>query len=797
MVISLRAEALRKRVDPELFAFETTAELPPLDRPIGQARALRALEFGLGMESRGYNLFVVGPPGAGRQSTTMAVLAQTAACRPPPPDLVYLFDFDNPDRPIAVSLPAGTGELLRTGMQAVIQAILTEIPKALSGEAYEKEKAFLLKGAQERKGAVLKQLEGTSNAHGYLVQRSAEGLTLVLTRGGAPVSQEEFERLPPEEQQSHRGSRELLQEKLRGTIHAIKDIERETRAELKELERRITTSAIGHELDALRQSYQDQPRVLEHLDAVERDVVANLEEFRSEPPRLALPGLAPPVLGKEQRTLRYQVNVLVNNKDAVCAPVVFESNPTCQNLVGRVEHRVQYGALVTDFTLVKAGALHRANGGYLVLEARDLLLNPLAYDALKRVLKDREIKIEEPGEAFRLISTAGLRPEPFPAEVKVILLGTPWIYYVLQQHDDDFAKLFKVKAELSEDVELDDQTRLEYAYLAAKVCASEGLLPLHRDAVAKLVEEGLRNAEHQRRIVTHSMDLGDLVREAHIWAKQEGAEVVRAPHVVKAVQEKICRNNELEEYIGRLIAEGTVLIDTEGSAVGQANGLSVFDLGDYAFGKPCRVTAKVFLGKEGVINVEREAEMGGRIHNKGVLILQGFFGSRYAQRFPISFAATLCFEQSYGGVEGDSASSAELFALVSALAEVPIRQDIAVTGSVNQMGQIQSVGGINLKIEGFYKTCKLKGLSGTQGVIIPASNVQNLMLDDEVVEAVERGSFHIYAISRIDEGLEILTGLPAGEENGYGEYPEGTINGKVMRKVERLTRQWKKLHQED
>ncbi|GAB4266115.1 MAG: ATP-binding protein [Deferrisomatales bacterium] len=794
MPTPLAPDRLRRRIDPEAFAFETTREIPPLRRPLDQARVLHALEFGLGMESHGYNIFLLGPPGAGKRSTAVTVLEEAARKRPPPGDWVYVYRFDDEERPMALSLPAGMGGELRQDMEGLVRSLLSEIPKALAGDAYEKEKAAALKDAQDRKTRAFKELETVANAHGFLVQRSAEGLALVYTHEGSPVSQEDFEKLPEEEQAAVREAREVLQKKMRETIDAIKAIDREAKEAIQALEKRVALASVGHEIEALVQKYAGLPRVVEYLRAVEKDVVDHLDEFRAgtgEGPTLPFPFRMP---SPEARTRRYQVNVLVDNKGLGSAPVVYESNPTYHNLIGRIEHHVQMGAFVTDFTLIKAGAFHRANGGYLVLEARDVLLNPFAYDALKRVLKDGEIRIEEIGEQFRLISTATLRPEPIPARVKVLLLGTPFLYYLLQRYDEDFGKLFKVKGEFSHDMELTDDNRMSYAFLIANHCAEEGLLPFHREAVARVVEHGLRAAEHQNRLATHFLEITDLVREAHHWARAEGAEVVGAAHVKKAVDEKIFRSNYLEEIIGRMIDEGTLLIDTEGTAVGQVNGLSVYDLGDYAFGKPSRVTAKVFLGKEGVVNIEREAELGGRVHNKGVLILQGYFGARYARRFPISFAATLCFEQSYGGVEGDSASSAELFALISALGEIPLRQDLAVTGSVNQQGQIQAVGGINLKIEGFYKTCKAKGLTGRQGVIIPRANVQNLMLEDEVVDAVDAGRFHIYPIDTVDEGLELLAGMPPGEEDLYGTYPEGTVNGKVMRKLERLAALWKRLH---
>ncbi len=785
---------LRRRIAPDSFAFETTADLPSIKRPLGQERALRALEFGLGIQSEGYNIFVLGPPGAGKRSTSLGVLEKTARERPAPGDWVYVYNFEDEEQPRALPLPAGLGEELRRDMEALVRSVLTEVPRAFSGENYEKEKAALVQKAQEKKTKAFRELEGVANKHGFLVQRSAEGLALVYTHEGSPVSQEDFEKLPEEEQENVREAREVLQKKLRDTIEAVKEEDRGVKAKVEELEKRVALGAVGHEIETLVERYREHEEVVQYLRAVERDVIEHLDEFRSgssETPALPFPFRAP---SGETRTRHYQVNLLVNNKDRDAAPVVYESNPTYHNLIGRIEHHVQLGAFVTDYTLIKAGAFHRANGGYLVLNARDVLINPFAYDALKRVLKDGVIRMEEIGEQFRLISTATLKPTPIPVQVKVVLLGTPWIYYLLQYYDEEFGKLFKVKGDFAADMELTEDNQLSYALLVANHVAEENLLPFRRDAVARVVEHGLRAAEHRDRLATHFLEITDLVREAHHWAGQEGAERVGADHVKRAIDEKVHRNNYVEEVIGRLIDEGTLLIDTEGSAVGQVNGLSVYDLGDYAFGKPARVTAKVFLGKEGVVNIERESELGGRIHTKAMLILQGYFGSRFARKHPISFAATLCFEQSYGGVEGDSASSAELFALISALGELPIRQDLAVTGSVNQQGQIQAVGGINLKIEGFFKTCKAKGLTGAQGVVMPKANVKNLMLDEEVVEAVEAGRFHVYAISDVDEGLELLTGLAVGEEGIDGRFPPDTVNGKVTRKLENLAELWRRLH---
>ncbi len=790
---SLSADRLRRRIDPASFTFESTAELEPILRPLGQDRAVRALDFGLAIESHGYNVLVVGAPGAGRRTTATAVLAEAARGRPAPGDWVYVTNLQDAERPRAIGLPAGMGETLRADLDALIRALGTELPRAFGGDAFEKEKGAILRRAQEEKAEAFRGLEGIANGHGFLVQRSAEGLALIYTRDGSPVSQEDFEALPEEEQARVRDARGVLHAAMRDTLGKVKEVEGRARDALADLERRIAHGAVGHEIEALAEKYAAHPKVVEHLQAVQRDVLENLDEVRGgeEAPTLPFPFRAGPA---EPRTHRYRANLLVDNRKLEAAPIVYEPNPTYHNLVGRVEHHVQMGALTTDFTMIKAGALHRANGGFLVLDAQDVLTNPFAYDALKRVLRDEEIRIEEIGEQFRLVSTTTLKPEPVPARLKVVLLGTPWIHHLLQAYDPDFPKLFKVKSEFSEDMAVTEENQMSYALLVAHCGAREGLLPFGRDAVARVVEHGLRAAEDQHRLATHYLGVTDLVREAHHWARRAGAATVAAAHVQTAIDEKTRRHDHAEEVIGRLIDEGTILMDTAGRAVGQVNGLSVYDLGDYAFGKPSRVTAKVFLGKEGLVNIERESDLAGPIHNKGVLILQGYFGAHYARRFPISFAATLCFEQSYAGVEGDSASSAELLALISALGEIPLRQEIAVTGSVNQQGQIQAVGGVNEKIEGFFRTCRARGLTGTQGVALPEANVRNLMLDEEVVAAVAEGRFHIYPIATVDEALELLTGMPAGKADPYGHYPEGTVNGKVMRKLERLAELWRKLH---
>ncbi|PLX42479.1 MAG: ATP-dependent protease [Deltaproteobacteria bacterium] len=796
MIKPLPIDKLRKEVDPASFPFTSTADVPALKMPLGQERVMSALTFGLEIESHGYNIFLLGPPGAGKQTTATTIIEEASKSGEVPNDWLYVYNFKDGEKPLAISLPAGMGGTFRDDVARLVKRLTEEIPKAFAGDEYGKEKADILKNLAEKKSNIFQALEENANQHNFIVQRSAEGLTLTYTIDGKPLSGEDFTKLPEDKQEEINTAREEVQETLAQTINEVKELEKSTQGELRKLDSRVALAAVGHEFEELKAEYRAYSKVLDYLAAIEADVLDNIDKFRndgSSGPPVPLPFMPQPE-GVEEVIKRYRVNLLVDNSELTHSPVVFESNPSHHNLIGRLEHRAQYGAFITDYTMIKAVAFHRANGGYLILNAREVLLNPFSYEALKRVLKDEEIRMEDPGEQYRLISVTSLAPEPIPSKVKVVLLGTPWLYYLLGMHDEDFHKLFKVKGEFEHSMEDNEDNRMSYAYLVSSLSKEEGLLPFSNGALAELVEFGLREADKTSKLSTSFLAITDLVREANHWAIKEGTQMVEERHVERSIDEKIFRSDYLEERIGEMVEEGTILIDTEGAKVGQINGLSVYDMGDYAFGKPTRVTARVFLGKEGVTNIERESELGGPTHNKGVLILQGFFGSRYAQKHPLAFGATLCFEQSYGGVDGDSASSTELYALISALTNLPLRQDIAVTGSVNQMGEVQAIGGVNLKIEGFYKTCKAKGLTGTQGVMIPASNVKNLMLSREVVEAVKAGNFNIYPISTIDEGLELLTGIPAGERSSVGEYPSDSVNGMVIAKMERIVQSWKQVH---
>lgn len=799
MTRELKPEELRVTIDPAVFPFKTTADLTPEARPLGQERAVRAINFGLEVESHGYNLFVLGEPGAGKQSTVTMVVNQKAAHAPVPSDWVYVFNFASTESPLAIPLPPGRGEEFRDQIASLVKTLLDRIPKALADDPAQKARAAIFSEAQTTREAHFAELEKLALSLSFIVERTPEGITLTYAKNGEPVAQEGFDALTESEKEEVGRSREQLHQSLRATIEKVRELDGKVVEAVEKLDADTAKAAIEAEMAPLRERYADNPKVVAHLNALGANLLENLDKVRAQgrdKPPIALPFLPSPEEGVEELIRNYRVNVLVSNGQLKNAPVVFESNPTYHNLVGRMEHKSHLGAYFTDHTMIKPGAFHRSNGGYLVLNAREVLLNPFSYEALKRVLKDQEIRMEEVGEQYRLVATVSLKPEPIPTRLKVVLLGTPWLYYVLQNYDEDFLKLFKVKGELSDEMELSDENLLAYSYLIASLANREKLLPFGPEATARVAEHGLRLAEDQKKLSTGLIAITDLVREAHHWARADKKETVEAVHVLKAIEESIYRSDYLERRLGEMIAEDTIRIDVTGAAVGQANGLSVYDMGDYAFGKPSRVTARVHMGKEGLVNIERESDLGGPIHNKGVMILHGFFGARYAQKYPLSLAATVCFEQSYGGVEGDSASSTELFTLISAISGVPLRQDLAITGSVDQFGRIQPVGGVNLKIEGFYKTCKAKGLTSTQGVVMPLANVKNLMLDMEIVDAVKDGRFHIHPIADVDEGLELLTGMPAGTPDPFGDYPKESVNGKVMAKLEKFHHQWRKIHED-
>ena len=787
----LGATELYQRTDPAQFGFGTTADLEDLTEVLGQPRAVAAMRFGIGMAREGYNIFALGPTGTGKRRVIHRYFERRAADEPVPDDRCYVNNFDERHKPKAIRLPAGKGLAFRDDVDALIEGLSTALSAAFESEEYQARRQTINEEFQERQSSAFQEVQEKAEEKGVALLRTPAGLVFAPVKEGEVLSSEEVQALSEKERQRLEAEVEMLQGELQKIVQQVPSWQRETQEKLKELNREMANFAVGGLIDELREKYSDYADVVDHLDAVQKDIVENAHDFLQAGEEQAnLPAMLRGAVQDSEAVSplarRYRANLLVDHSQSEGAPVVYEDNPTYQNLVGRVEHRAQMGALLTDFNLIKPGALHKANGGYLILDARKVLLQPYAWEALKRTLQSGEIRIESLGQMLSLVSTISLEPDPIPVDVKVALYGEPLLYYLLYQLDPDFAELFKVEADFSERMDRDDSNQQLYARMIATLVRQEELRPFDRDAVARVIERSARLVGDAHKLSTQTRDVTDLLREADYWAGEAGNDTVQAENVRQAIEAQIYRADRIRERMQEAIQRDIVLIDTEGETVGQVNGLSVIMLGNFAFGRPSRITARVRLGKGDVMDIEREVELGGPLHSKGVLILAGFLGARYAGEQPLSLSASLVFEQSYGGVDGDSASSAELYALLSAISEVPIRQSLAVTGSVNQHGIVQAIGGVNEKVEGFFDVCQARGLTREQGVLIPAANVQHLMLRQDVVEAVEAGRFHLYPVETVDQGIEILTGLPAGELDEVGAYPEGSVNHLVKARLAEL-----------
>jgi lon-related putative ATP-dependent protease len=714
-----------------------------------------------------------------------------------PKDWVYVYNFDDPKRPNAISLPPGTAVQLRADMQELVADLLRDIPRAFESEDYEKQRESILRAMQDKRNEDFAQLELRVNERGFTLLKTAMGLGIAPVLNGQVLTPEAYQQLDEETRNQIEERQQILQSEMAETMRSIRDLEKTTKRQLSQFDREIAGFAVKHLIEDLKTKHGQYEEMPEYLDAVQADIVDNVEGFKSQ--EEPAEGLAAAMRSGERETLlkRYQINVIVDNGGRTGAPVIIEANPVYGNLLGRLEHRAEFGAMVTDFTMIRAGCLHRANGGYLVVEMRGLLANPLAWDGLKRSLKNRRIRTEEIGTQLQVISTTTLEPEPIPLDVKVLLIGDPLTYYLLHEYDEDFRKLFKIKADFGTRFERCADTCHDYAQFIAVRCHEEDLSHFEPAAVARVVEFGSRLAGHKNKLSTRFGDIADLIRESSYWARRRNSNRTTVDDVQEAIDQKRYRSNRAEEQIQEMIDEGSIRVDTEGSVVGQVNGLAVLALGDYSFGKPSRITVSTYTGRSGVVSVDREAKMSGPIYDKGVLTLSGYLGAKYAHRAPLSLAASISFEQLYEEIEGDSASSTELYALLSSLSDLPIRQGIAVTGSVDQQGNIQPIGGVNEKIEGFFETCLARGLTGDQGVMIPVQNVINLMLRVDVREAVEEGQFHVYAVRTIDEGIEILTGVPAGERQDDGSYPEDSVHGHVMARLEAIAESLKEKKKDD
>lgn len=781
---SLTTQDLYRRCDPATLTFETTAELSDLSEMVGQDRAVEAIHFGVNNTLHGYNIFVLGPQGTGRHSYVQRHLGLVASAKPVADDWCYVNNFSNSRAPIALRLPPGKARAFRSDVEKLIDEAYAAIPAAFESENYFARRQAIEQDFQKEQARLFQEVQKHAEQRGIALIRTPSGIIFAPIRDGQALTPQDFEKMPAAERERIEARSAEVGDEFQQAMHAIPHLIRTTREKLLNLEREIAMLAAGNLIDDLLEKYAALPKVVAHLHAVQNDIIENVGLFRTAPDGPSVSHAdgfhwASPVNNELPARRRYGVNVLVDNGDLSGAPLLTEDHPTYPHIVGEIEHVSHMGALLTDFSLIKPGALHRANGGYLILDAMKVLIEPFAWQGLKQAIRNRSVRIESLWSAFSLVSAASLEPEPIPLDLKIVLIGDRPMYYMLQALDPEFAELFKVAADFDDQMIRSDETIVQFARLLATIGRKEGLLPLDRTAVARLVEESARDAEHASRLDARIRPVVDLMREASHWARESGKQTVGSADIQTAIDQRTRRLSRLRDRLQEAILEDTIVIDSTGAKPGQVNALSVLQVGEFRFAKPSRVTARVALGSGRVIDIERDTKLGGPIHSKGVLILTGYLTARYAADIPLSLSASLVVEQSYGGIEGDSASSAELYALLSAIADVPLRQSLAVTGSVDQHGNIQAIGGVNEKIEGFFDVCAARGLTGEQGVVIPATNVRHLMLRPDVVEAAGAGRFHIYAVRTIDEGIALLTGMPAGDLDEKSEFPPGTVNRRV------------------
>ncbi len=758
-VTELSVAKLRRHCDPKTLKFKSTKELPELQGVIGQKRALGALTFGVNIKDNGYHIYAVGPASTGKTTIIRKFLEQEAKNKPVPCDWLYVNNFDDHDKPQVLQIPAGKGKEFKDDMDQFVEELQTEVPQAFEGKEYEKEQERIEQEFQQRSKVLFEKLAEKAEKRGFKLIQTAQGIAAFPIIDDKVVTPDQEMTISDEEREKIEKHQAKLQEEMRNTLRQIEQLQKKGKELIKELDQRIVSFVIDRFINELKEKYHKHKAVIELLKEARSSLLKNTQTFKQmrqteQDPKMK----GSPFAAQEPTFDEYRVNLVIDNSKTKGVPVIFEKNPIGPNLIGRIEQQGWFGTLVTNFSMIKSGSLHRANGGYLIIEALSLLTKPYAWHILKRALKNEEVMIESMGEFFGAFMTRTLEPEPIPLSIKVILIGDPSLFYLLYNLDPEFKELFKVKSDFEPHMEWNQPTVEQYAQFIATVCREEDLSHFAPSGVAKVVEHGARLVTHQQKLSTRFGDIVDLLRQASYWAKQSKHTLVQAEDVNKALEEKIYRSNRISEQLDEMMQEGTILIDLKDKVVGQINGLAVMSLEDYSFGKPSRITARTFVGSGGMVNIDREVKLGGPIHNKATMILAGYFGGKYAAKEQVSFSATITFEQTYDGVEGDSASCAEMYALLSSLADIPLRQDIAVTGSVNQHGDVQPIGGANEKIEGFFGICKLLGLTGTQGVIIPHQNVKHLMLHEEVVAAVKAGKFHIYPVSNIEEGIEILTG---------------------------------------
>ncbi len=771
----------------DMLHFETTQELDSISTGVGQERGIKALEFGLQVDIKGYNLYVEGPSGVGKTMYTKNYLDQIATKKKVPNDWCYIYNFQNPNEPIAVALPAGQGKEFKESMDGFIQEVKKDIKKTFNADDFEKEKSLIKRDYEEKREVVMNKLSEEALKHNFQVKSAQNGIYMMPIVDGKVIEEEEFEKLDDQVKKQYEETSIIVQQQIMDAISQIKQIERQSDKKVSEWQSNVALLTVNAHINFIKSKYKRNKKINQFLNDVKQDVLKNVSYFLEED-KTNQNQQQGPIQKKQDPCLNYRVNLFVDNSTTQGAPVIMDSNYSFNNLFGKLEYENYYGSLKTDFTMLKPGLIQKANGGYIVFQAKDLLANGVCYEELKRILRVKEISIDNSMEQRSSMTMISLKPEPIPIDLKVILVGSSSIYHTLLSVDSDFRRLFKIKVEFEETAPVNEENINKLAQFVHSFCEQEELPHLDKSAMARVVEYASRIAGDNNKISTKFTELAQVVGEAATWAKLDKVKIVTDNYVVKALDERTERIKKYDEKYLEMIKENTLLINTSGSSIGEINGLTVLTIGDYTFGKPAKITVNTYTGKQGVVNIEREVELSGSTHSKGVYILSGYLGELFAQDIPLCLTASICFEQLYNGVDGDSASSTELYGLLSSLSGVPIKQSIAVTGSVNQKGQIQPIGGVNEKIEGYFQICQMRGLDGTHGVIIPIQNVNNLQLSDEVVDAVKNKLFHIYAISTIDEGIEILTGVPAGKKDKYGNFPAGTVNYLAYEKLKKYAK---------
>lgn len=774
--------------------FKTTEDLTPCKDYIGQKRAVEAINFGLGMEFKGYNLYLSGPPGVGKTTTIETILSSVAKNKPSPPDWCYVFNFQDPNEPNAIELPKGKGKEFRSVMEDFLQDFKMDIPRAFESKEFEKQKQNTMNEFQREKNNLFEELQKKAADSQMQVQFSPTGIITIPLVEGKAISQENYNSLDEKTREKIKAKKEKIDIEVAEALKIARKLEKEAGEKVKELEKKVALFSVRDLIENIREKYKAYPQVIDYFDQIQKHILENIDTLlpaKGAPAGAQMPFRMPQ---QEPTFTEYKVNVFTDNSNTKGAPVIYETHPTYTNLLGSIEKEARFGALVTDFTMIRAGSLAKASGGYLVLDALDLFQYPFVWDSLKKALENEELRIEDLYQQYGFSGTVGIKPEPIKLDVKVIIAGNSHLYHMLYAYDEDFRKLFKVKADFDYVVERNDITLSQYSCFIKSVCDRDGINKFDRSGVETVIEYSSRLSGDQNKLSVQFGSITKILKEADYWAKiDNNSKSIKRQHVEKAIEEKIYRSNMIEQKIQEMIAKGTILVDTEGMVTGQINGLAVYNSGDYAFGRPSRITCETYMGTEGVINIDRRARLSGNIHDKGVLILSGYLGTKYAQKKPLSLSASIGFEQSYEMIDGDSASTAELVVLLSSLSGIPIKQSFAITGSVNQKGQIQPIGGVNEKVEGFFEVCKAKGITGEQGVIIPYQNVKNLMLKKEVVQAVKDKEFHIYPAESVNQVIELLTGKEAGSRGSSGKFKTGTVNYLVDKKLREFAEDYRKF----